>query len=146
MTYAAPAAGANTQLPAGTQSMIGSYQVTGVAEFAKQMEEEGVSLSLQLLVYLLAGFDQPTVGEICAVEAQTVVGRRAGRRTVDQFLRTHAFPRGVNIPIYCCGCLLCCAGRGAPKVALRFTSGIAGVPELASAEAYVEFEKNVSER
>lgn len=41
-------------------------------------------------------------------------------------------------------CFLSCAGRGAPKVALRFTSGIAGVPELASAEAYVEFEKNVS--
>lgn len=35
-------------------------------------------------------------------------------------------------------------GFGAPKVALRFTSGIGGVPELGSAEAYVEFEKNVS--
>ncbi|CAM9929756.1 unnamed protein product [Pylaiella littoralis] len=75
VTYAAPAEGVNTQLPEGTQSMIGSYQVVGVAEFAKKMEEEG---------------------------------------------------------------------RGAPKVALRFTSGIAGVPELASAEAYVEFEKNVT--
>lgn len=43
VTYAALAEGteANTQLPDGTQSMIGSYQVTGVAEFAKQMEEEG---------------------------------------------------------------------------------------------------------
>lgn len=29
-------------------------------------------------------------------------------------------------------------------MALRFTSGIAGVPELTSAEAFVEFEKNVS--
>eukprot|EP00903_Cladosiphon_okamuranus_P014439 g13397.t1 len=77
VTYAASAEGSGsaTQLPEGTQSMIGSYQVTGVAEFAKQMEEEG---------------------------------------------------------------------RGAPKVALRFTSGIAGVPELTSAEAYVEFEKNVT--
>lgn len=28
-------------------------------------------------------------------------------------------------------------------MALRFTSGIAGVPELTSAEAYVEFERNV---
>lgn len=35
------------------------------------------------------------------------------------------------------------AGFGAPKVALRFTSGVGGVPELGSAEAYVEFEKNV---
>lgn len=43
VTYAAPAEGteAATQLPDGTQSMIGSYQVTGVVEFAKQMEEEG---------------------------------------------------------------------------------------------------------
>lgn len=41
VTYAEPADGAATQLPEGTQSMIGSYQVTGVAEFAKQMEEEG---------------------------------------------------------------------------------------------------------
>lgn len=29
-------------------------------------------------------------------------------------------------------------------MALRFTSGVAGVPELTSAEAFVEFEKNVS--
>lgn len=29
-------------------------------------------------------------------------------------------------------------------MALRFASGIAGVPELISAEAFVEFEKNVS--
>lgn len=47
-----------------------------------------------------------------------------------------------------CPALLCrwflSPGRGAPKVALRFTSGIAGVPELTSAEAFVEFEKNVS--
>lgn len=53
VTYAAPAEGteANTQLPKGTQSMIGSYQVTGVAEFAKQMEEEGgfISCTLELL-------------------------------------------------------------------------------------------------
>lgn len=41
VTYAIPAEGATTQLPEGTQSMIGSYQVTGVAEFAKQMEDEG---------------------------------------------------------------------------------------------------------
>ena len=43
VTYAAPSQGteATTQLPEGTQNMIGSYQVTGVAEFAKQMEEEG---------------------------------------------------------------------------------------------------------
>ncbi|CAM9800915.1 unnamed protein product, partial [Ectocarpus sp. 4 AP-2014] len=75
VTYAGPADGGNTQLPEGTQEMIASYQVTGVADFAKKMEEEG---------------------------------------------------------------------RGAPKVALRFTSGIAGVPELASAEAFVEFEKNVT--
>ncbi|CAB1098258.1 HSP70 [Ectocarpus sp. CCAP 1310/34] len=75
VTYATPADGGNTQLPEGTQEMIASYQVTGVADFAKKMEEEG---------------------------------------------------------------------RGAPKVALRFTSGIAGVPELASAEAFVEFEKNVT--
>lgn len=34
-------------------------------------------------------------------------------------------------------------GRGAPKVALRFTSGVEGVPQLASAEAFVEFEKEV---
>ena len=43
------------------------------------------------------------------------------------------------VPFY----LWCFAGFGAPKVALRFTSGVGGVPELASAEAYVEFEKNV---
>ena len=30
-------------------------------------------------------------------------------------------------------------------MALRFNSGIAGVPELTSAEAFVEFEKNVSD-
>lgn len=41
VTYAAPAAGAHSQLPEGTQSMIGSYQVTGVEDFAKKMEEEG---------------------------------------------------------------------------------------------------------
>lgn len=41
VTYAAPADGGNTQLPKGTQGMIASYQVTGVAEFAKKMEEEG---------------------------------------------------------------------------------------------------------
>lgn len=29
-------------------------------------------------------------------------------------------------------------------MALRFTSGVGGVPELASAEAFVEFEKNVT--
>ena len=40
MTYAAAGEG-NTQLPEGTQLMIGSYQVTGVADFAKKMEEEG---------------------------------------------------------------------------------------------------------
>lgn len=40
VTYAAIGEG-NIQLPEGTQSMIGSYQVTGVAEFAKKMEEEG---------------------------------------------------------------------------------------------------------
>lgn len=39
--------------------------------------------------------------------------------------------------------LLPFAGRGAPKVALRFTSGVGGFPELASAEAFVEFEKEV---
>ncbi|CAM9469770.1 unnamed protein product [Ascophyllum nodosum] len=74
VTYAAAGEG-NTQLPEGTQLMIGSYQVTGVADFAKKMEEEG---------------------------------------------------------------------RGAPKVALRFTSGVEGVPQLASAEAFVEFEKEVT--
>eukprot|EP00904_Undaria_pinnatifida_P004668 jgi/Undpi1/14201/HiC_scaffold_9.g03850.m1 len=40
VTYAAAVAG-NTQLPEGTQNMIGSYQVTGVVAFAKKMEEEG---------------------------------------------------------------------------------------------------------
>lgn len=42
VTYAAPGE-ENTQLPDGTQPMIGSYQVTGVAEFAKKMEDEGKS-------------------------------------------------------------------------------------------------------
>lgn len=41
VTYAAAGEG-NSQLPDGTQSMIGSYQVTGVADFAKKMEDEGV--------------------------------------------------------------------------------------------------------
>lgn len=40
MTYAATGEG-NKQLPEGTQRMIGSYLVTGVADFAKKMEEEG---------------------------------------------------------------------------------------------------------
>lgn len=42
VTYAAVGEG-NIQLPEGTQSIIGSYQVTGVADFAKKMEEEGES-------------------------------------------------------------------------------------------------------
>lgn len=44
MTYAGAAEG-NIQLPEGTQSMIGSYQVTGVVAFAKKMEEEGGFIS-----------------------------------------------------------------------------------------------------
>lgn len=40
VTYAAPS-DTNKQLPEGTQPMIASYQVTGVAEFAKKMEDEG---------------------------------------------------------------------------------------------------------
>lgn len=52
VTYAAPADGGNAQLPEGTQEMIASYQVTGVADFAKKMEEEGelIVLARQLLL------------------------------------------------------------------------------------------------
>ncbi len=48
------------------------------------------------------------------------------------------------LDLQCTGCcFLSITGLGAPKVALRFASDVAGVPELASAEAFVEFEKNV---
>lgn len=60
VTYAAPAEGVNTQLPEGTQSMIGSYQVVGVAEFAKKMEEEGM-LSLAAGV----SFESKTINDCC---------------------------------------------------------------------------------
>jgi hypoxia up-regulated 1 len=35
-------------------------------------------------------------------------------------------------------------GKGVPKVALRFATGAHGIPALASAEAYVEYEKEVT--
>lgn len=41
VTYASNGDG-NSQLPEGTQNMIASYIVTGVADFAKKMEDEGI--------------------------------------------------------------------------------------------------------
>lgn len=52
VTYAA-AGENNTQLPPGTQTMIASYQITGVADFAKKMEAEGEERYFPILLVLI---------------------------------------------------------------------------------------------